>query len=38
MANATLDACVQAHLTNAYVKLGVASRVELARRADELGI
>jgi pimeloyl-ACP methyl ester carboxylesterase len=32
------DRTVESHLANAYVKLGVQSRVELARRADELGL
>jgi DNA-binding CsgD family transcriptional regulator len=29
---------VETHLANAYIKLGVQSKLELARRADELGI
>ena len=32
------DRTVETHLANAYVKLGVQSRVELTRRADELGL
>jgi DNA-binding NarL/FixJ family response regulator len=29
---------IETHLANAYTKLGVHSRLELVRRADELGI
>jgi hypothetical protein len=32
------DRTVETHLANAYIKLGVQSKLELARRADELGI
>jgi pimeloyl-ACP methyl ester carboxylesterase/DNA-binding CsgD family transcriptional regulator len=32
------DRTVETHLANAYIKLGVQSKFELARRADELGI
>jgi DNA-binding CsgD family transcriptional regulator len=32
------DRTVETHLANAYIKLGVASRVELVRRSEELGI
>jgi DNA-binding CsgD family transcriptional regulator len=32
------DRTVETHLANAYIKLEVQSKFELARRADELGI
>ena len=32
------DRTVETHLANAYIKLGVQSKFELARRADELGL
>ena len=32
------DRTVETHLANAYIKLGVSSRLEMARRAAELGI